>query len=72
MDQLAGAAATAGFDPNRHDRLQRGGAGVKVGSEVEEVLRALVEGELRCLGSVLDRRREIGESGRGRGGRMEG
>lgn len=44
-------------------REQQRGGGSGTGStvEVEEVLRALVEGELRCLGSVLDRRRELGE-----------
>lgn len=40
--------------------------------EAEEVLRALVEGELRCLGGVLDRRRQLGENERRRARRCFG
>ncbi|CBJ31043.1 conserved unknown protein [Ectocarpus siliculosus] len=42
------------------EQQRGGGSGTGSTLEVEEVLRALVEGELRCLGSVLDRRRELG------------
>eukprot|EP00904_Undaria_pinnatifida_P009295 jgi/Undpi1/5496/HiC_scaffold_2.g00775.m1 len=60
-DQLA-AAAAAGFD---FKGLRRDGSGVGAGSEAEDVLRALVGGELMCLGSVLDRRREIATTAAG-------
>lgn len=59
------AAAISGSNDRHQQQLlradERGG-----NSEVEEVLRALVEGEVRCLRGVLDRRRHLGESGRGR------
>lgn len=43
------------------EQQRAGGSSTGSTGEVDEVLRALVEGELRCLGSVLDRRRELGE-----------
>lgn len=59
-------SATGVLDHRLQQQQQAGLPGPGFASatgEVEEVLRALVEGELRCLGGVLDRRREIGEAG---------
>lgn len=49
--------------PSQQQQQQQGVGGVIGGgtSEVEDVLRRLVEGEVGCLRGVLDRRREIGE-----------
>ncbi|CAN0236553.1 unnamed protein product, partial [Ectocarpus sp. 4 AP-2014] len=43
------------------EQQRGGGSGTGSTVEVVEVLRALVEVELRCLGSVLERRQELGE-----------
>lgn len=58
--RMLGEAPRTGAVLEQH-RAGGGGSGTGSTGEVEEVLRALVEGELRCLGSVLDRRRELGE-----------
>ncbi|CAN0094993.1 unnamed protein product, partial [Ectocarpus fasciculatus] len=56
--RMLGEAPRTGAVLEQH-RAGGGGSGTGSTGEVEEVLRALVEGELRCLGSVLDRRREL-------------
>lgn len=53
--------ANADQNHHHHNCRQERCSGAGAGGEVEEVLRMLVESEVRCLGGVLDRRRELGE-----------